>query len=81
MLILISRPSKERTSDARYGPPAEPLGKTESASVMDMGSSETHQPQSKPGDDVFAGVNALVGCEGAPPPNKDDIISPRGFEA
>ena len=43
--------------------------------------SETHQPQSKPGADVLAGVNVLVGCEGAAPPNKDDIISPSGFAA
>jgi len=61
---------------------AEPLERTESASVMDIGSSETHQSQSKPGVDVFAGVNALlVGCDDAGPPNKDDIMSPRGFAA
>jgi hypothetical protein len=49
---------------------------------MDMGSSAAHQPQSKPGSDVLAGVNALlVGCDDAAPPNKDDIISPRGFVA
>ena len=48
---------------------------------MYSGLSETHQPQSNPGDTMFAGVNVLVGCDGAAPPNKDDIMSPSGFAA
>jgi len=80
LFILVSCQPKEYTSDSMPESAAEPLERTESASVMDIGSSETHQSQSKPGVDVFAGVNALlVGCDDAGPPNKDDIMSPRGF--
>jgi len=82
LFILVSCQPKECTSDSMPESAAEPLKKPGSASVLDMDSSETHQSQSKPGVDVFAGVNALLaGCDDGAPPNKDDIISPRGFAA